>query len=152
MKTDVKTAVEETENLDINNLYVSKHDPKLFKKFVSTATRGVYGNMEVTLTFFISNTGKMVLGELRVYEGYRVIVKCDVKRAVKSCLDDTVRKVSKNLLEIAGFSKVPHCILSEIDYRQAGALVKELLRQLTGINSALASTEIIHDWRISHNI
>ena len=150
MKTDVKTAVAETEILNLNNLYVSKHDPKLFNSFVSTATKGVYGDMEVTLTFYISSSGKMVLGELRVYDGYLVIGKCDVKRAVKSCLclDDTVRKVSKNLLEIAGFSKVPSCILSDIDYRGAGALVKELLRQLTGINPVSASIKVTRDWRL----
>ena len=150
MKTDVKTAAAETEILDINNLYVSKHDPKLFKKFVSTATKGVYGNIEVTLTFYISYTGKMVLGELRVYEGYRVIVKCDVKRAVKSylCLDDTIRKVSENLLEIAGFQKVPSGIISQIDYRGARALVKELLQQLMGINPDLASLYVTRDWRL----
>ena len=147
MKTDIKPAVEETEILNLNNLYVSKHNPELFKKFMSTATRVVYGDIEVALTFYTSGNGKMVLGELRVYDGYQVIVKCNVKMAVKSCLDDTVRKVSKNLLEIAGFFEVPHRILSDIDHKQAGALVKELLRQLTGVNPVSASVDVTHDWR-----
>ena len=36
--------------MDIHKLYVSKHDPKLFKKFVSTSTRGVYGEVEIETT------------------------------------------------------------------------------------------------------
>ena len=134
--------------MDIHKLYVSKHDPKLFKKYVSTSTRGVYGEIEVALTFYISHTEKTVWGELRVYEGYQVIAKCAVKRAVKSYLDDTIRKVSKNLLEITGFSEVPYDTLSEIDYRGARALVKELLQQLTEANPASTSIEIIRDWRL----
>ena len=148
MKTNTTTVAAETEILNINNLHVSKHDPKLFKKYVSTSTKGVYGEIEVALTFYISSTSKTIWGELRVYDGYQVIAKCAVKRAVKSYLDDTIRKASKNLLEIAGFSEVPYCILSEIDYRGARALVKELLQQLTGANSASAYIDVIRDWRM----
>ena len=136
-------------NIDINNLYVSKHDPKLFKKFMSTSTRGVYGEVEVALTFYISSTGKTVLGELKVYNGYQVIAKCAVKRAVRLYLDNTIIEVSKNLLEIAGFSEVPYYTLSQIDYRQARALVKELLRQLTDSNPPSTSIEITRDWRLA---
>ena len=135
-------------NIDINNLYVSKHDPKLFKRFVSTSTRGVYGEIEVALTFYISSTGKTVWGELRVYDGYQVIAKCAVKRAVRSYLDDTIRKVSKNLSEIAGFSEVSYYTLNQTDYRQARALVKELLQQLTGANPAPTSIDVTRDWRL----
>lgn len=134
--------------MDIHQLYVSKHDPKLFKKFVSTSTRGVYGEVEVGLTFYISCTGKTVLGELKVYDGGQVIAKCAVKRVVRSYFDYTVREVSENLLEIAGFSEVPYRILRQIDYLQARALVKELLRQLTEANPTSASIEIIRDWRL----
>lgn len=137
--------------MDIYKLYVSKHDPKLFKKFVSTSTRGVYGELEVAVTFYISYTGKTALGELKVYDGDRVIAKCNVKRAVKSYfhLDDMIRKVSKNLLEITGFSEVPYHTLSQIDYRQARALVKDIMHQLTEINPELISTETTHNWRLA---
>ena len=137
-------------NNGINNLYVSEYDPKLSQSFVSISTKGVYGETEVTLTFSISGTGKMVLGELRVYAGYQVITKCAVKRDVipHLCLDDTIRKVSERLLEIAGFSEVSYHTLSQIDYKQAGALVKELLRQLAEANHASTSIEITCDWRL----
>ena len=148
MKTNTNTVVEETEILNLNDLYVSKHDPKLPKKFVSTSTRGVYGDIEVALTFYISSTGKTVWGELRVYNGYLVVAKCDVKRVVSSYLNYTIIEVSEDLLESTGFSKVPSSILSQTDYRQAGELVKELLRQLTGANPALASIKITRDWRL----
>ena len=134
--------------MDIHKLYVSKHDPKLFKKFVSTSTRGVYGEVEVALTFYISHTGKTVWGELRVYDGYQVIAKCAVKRAVRSYLDDAIRKASGNLLEIAGFSEVTYDTLSQINYRQARALVEELLQQLTEVNPASTSIEVTRDWRL----
>lgn len=136
-------------NIDINNLYVSKHDPKLFKSFVSTSTRGVYGEIEVALTFYISLTGKTVWGELKVSDGCQVIAKCAVKRAVRSYFDYTIREVSENLLEIAGFSEVPYCTLRQIDYRQARALVKEIMHQLTEINPELISIETTHDWRLA---
>ena len=137
-------------NIDINNLYVSKHDPKLFKRFVSVSTKGVFEEVEVVVTFYVSYTGKTVLGELKVYNGYQVIAKCAVKRAVIShlCLNDTIRKVSKNLLEIAGFSEVSYHTLSQLGYRQARALVKELLRQLTGANPAPTSIDVTRDWRL----
>ena len=135
--------------MDIHKLYVSKHDPKLFKKFVSTATRGVYGEIEVTLTFYISHTGKTVWGELKVYDGYQVIAKCNVKRAVRSYLDDTIRKTSGNLLEIAGFSEVTYDTLSQINYRQARALVKDIMHQLTEIDLDFNSIETTHNWRLA---
>ena len=135
-------------NIDINNLYVSKHDPKLFKRFVSVSTKGVFEEVEVVVTFYISHTGKTVVGELKVYNGYQVIAKCAVKRAVRSYLDDTIRKASGNLLEIAGFSEVTYDTLSQIDYRQARALVKELLQQLTEVDPVSASIDVIRDWRL----
>ena len=137
--------------MDIHKLYVSKYDPKLFKRFVSTSTRGVYGEVEVALTFYISRTGKTVLGGLKVYNGHQVIAKCSVRRAVRSNshLDDTIRKVSKNLLEITGFSEVPYCTLNQTDCRQARALVKNIIHQLTEISPELISIETTHDWRLA---
>lgn len=135
--------------MDIHKLYVSKHDPKLFKKFVSTSTRGVYEEIEVALTFYISHTGKTLWGELKVYNGYQVIAKCNVKRAVRSYLDDTIRKASGNLLEIAGFSEVTYDTLSQIDYRQARALVKDIMHQLTEIDLDFNSIETTHNWRLA---
>lgn len=135
--------------MDIHKLYVSKHDPKLPKSFVSTSTRGVLGDVEVVLTFYISQTGKTVWGELKVYYGYITIAKCNVKRAVRSYLDDTIRKASGNLLEIAGFSEVTYDTLSQIDYRQARELVQELLQQLTDANPDLTVVKVTRDWRLA---
>lgn len=135
--------------MDIHKLYVSKHDPKFFKRFVSTSTRGVYGEIEVALTFYISYTGRTIWGELKVYDGYQVIAKCNVKRAVRSYLDDAVRKAAANLLEIAGFSEVTYDTLSQIDYRQARALVKDIMHQLTEIDLDLNSIETTHNWRLA---
>ena len=136
-------------NIDINNLYVSKHDQKLPKSFVSTSTRGVFGDVEVVLTFYISQTGKTVCGELKVYYGYRTIAKCAVKRRVTDYLDNTIRKAAANLLGIAGFSDVPNCTLHTIDYRQARELVQELLQQLTDANPDLTVVKVTRDWRLS---
>ena len=136
-------------NIDINNLYVSKHDPKLFKSFVSTSTRGVFGDVEVVLTFYISQTGKTVWGELKVYYGYITIAKCAVKRRVTDYLDHTIRKAAANLLEIAGFSEVSNCTLHKIDYRQARELVQELLQQLTDANPDLTIVKVTRDWKLS---
>ena len=135
--------------MDIHKLYVSKHDPKLFKKFVSTSTRGVYEEIEVALTFYISYTGRTIWGELKVYDGYQVIAKCNVKRAVRSYLDDTIRKASGNLLEIAGFSEVTYDTLSQIDSRQARAFVQQLLEQVVGIENCPNTIEVTHNWRLA---
>ena len=134
--------------IDINNLYVSKHDPKLFKSFVSTSTRGVFREVEVSLTFYISHTQKTIWGELKVYDGHKTIAKCAVKRRVIDYLDQTIREASRNLLEIAGFSAMPYYILSQIDYRQASSFVQELLQQLTDANPASTKIETTRDWRV----
>lgn len=133
----------------MNNLYVSEHDPKLFKSFVSTSTKGVFREVEVSLTFYISPTRKTICGELKAYEGCQIIAKCAVRRRVTSYLDDTVREAAANLLEIAGFSEVSYCTLSKMNYRQARELVQELLRQLTDANPASTHIEITRDWRLS---
>lgn len=134
--------------IDINSLYVSKHDPKLFKKFVSTSTRGVFGEVEVTLTFFISQTGKTIWSELKAYEEGKTIAKCAVRRAVTTYLDDTARRAATNLLEIAGFSEVPYSTLWKVNHRQARELVQELLQQLTDATPAATKIETTRDWRL----
>ena len=135
-------------SIDINNLYVSKHDPKLFKTFVSTSTKGVFGDVEVVLSFYISQTGKTIWGELKAYNWCKTIVKCAIKKRVTNSLDETVRDTSKTLLEIAGLSEVSHYALSKIDYRQARELVREVLQQITEVNSAPTPIEVTRDWRL----
>ena len=135
-------------SIDINNLYIAKHDPKLFKRFVSTSTKGVFEEVEVVLTFYISPTGKAIWGELKAYDGCKIIAKCAVKKQVTDYLDKAIRETARNLLEIVGFSDVSYRTLSQIDYRGAGALVREVLQQITEINPVSTSLETTYNWRL----
>ena len=134
--------------MDINNLYISQNDPKLFKGFVSASTRGKSGDMEVVFTVYISFTGKTIIAELKVYQGYKIIAKCDIRKQVTSYLNHTVREAAEILVEISGFSKVNHGVIHAIDYKQARAFVQQLLEQLTNVKPDLTSIETTPNWRL----
>ena len=134
--------------MGINNLYVSQNDPKLFKGFVSTSTRGKSGDFEVVLTFYISMTGKSIIAELKAYQGYKIIAKCSVKRNAADSLNTAVREASKTLLNIAGFSEVP-LYIPEIDYRQAKAFIRHLLPQLIDVKPYYVTIDVTHNWRFA---
>ena len=89
-----------------------------------------------------------MLGELKAYDGCKLIAKCAVKRKVKDYLDPAIQETSRNLLEIAGFSEVSYYALSNVNYRQARALVREVLQQITEINPVSTSIETTYNWRL----